>query len=265
MFSIFQFIRVIPGITGHWLMGTEMALSVVVSTARTFIMLVYYKLYTSMDLNIIITISAIPQIFLSWVFTLLIFAWVAILKKAEDVSFKKFVPYLIGINVVLIVAQTTFYVLLAFTSQHSHEIATIGATLASAVNVTLSIFFGIYGYKLVRALTRDFASKFAPKLVFVGASFSTALVLQSIVVMVSTYLPDVWEKHFILLNSVYFSLDVVMLITMHALFFAPINAIKNTAVSRTGTKLTRAKTRKGKRGKKGFTRTTTISTRRPKV
>jgi hypothetical protein len=78
-FSLFQEVRIWywKAVKKYWLMSVEHALIFIYAVLRALNQLVYYRLYLSVTLSTQVLVSGIPYLFMSWIFSFVIVAWVS--------------------------------------------------------------------------------------------------------------------------------------------------------------------------------------------
>ena len=110
-----------------------------------------------------------------------------------------------------------------------------GIFIISCVSLGYSIFFMLYGMLLVRSLTKDFASPYARKLFLVAITCSICFLLESTLLLYSVIDDTNYNNHLITLNSIYFSLDLLVFCIILALFLRSVSeATKASSMAKRG-------------------------------
>jgi hypothetical protein len=202
------------------------ALLCVVCAFRIIICVIYYELqHASMRANIefraVAAVSGLPYICMLWLFSLLVTNWAAIYFAARrnDLAglasaFKRVRPHFIRANVFATLLFFALFVTIgASTSAKLHASLTLaGSVIYSIVAFSMSVAFATFGYGVMKQLSKDFKSTSAMRLCNVGMVFCACFSGEAAIWLISGTAPDLFFKHFEVINSVFFSLELIALI-----------------------------------------------------
>ena len=209
----------------HYLMTAEHALVFCISIARAINMAIFYEGYKYLSALTISLLSGLPYLFLSWIFTFVIFAWAAIYHSSlsgsrEEHPFAAYQSKFILFNA--LVSSALFAIAILMSSTGNLDTQTMlyqtGIGIISSVDILFSIFFLLYGLLLVRTLTKDFSSPYARKLFTVAVLLSASFAFSSGLLLFSVIDEPLFNQYFNELNALYFSLDLLCLFIILALF-----------------------------------------------
>jgi hypothetical protein len=87
-----------------------------------------------------------------------------------------------------------------------------GSVIYAIVVFFMSVAFATFGYGVMRQLSKDFKSTSAMRLCKVGMVFCACFSGEAAIWLISGTAPDLFFQHFEVINSVFFSLDLIALI-----------------------------------------------------
>jgi hypothetical protein len=195
----------------------------------------YDSVHAVIGIKTLAIVSSVPYVLLLWITVYLIFTWAAIYsgageKKSGD-PFAKFKrPVIVGNSLVSAVLVAMF-VMASVTedAQQKEKITQAGSLLFASVSCVIAIAFQAYGTLLVRLLTKDFASKSASAIFKLACLFCLSFMGQSVIWAVSTLNSDLFFAKFDIINSVFFSLDLVGHFCVIRMFWKTFNMIREKA------------------------------------
>ena len=192
---------------------------------RIIICVIYYLLRRAevrafIEFKIVAVISGLPYVLMLWLFSLLVLNWAAIYFTARksqlsqmSTAFQKYKPaFFIG-NAVASVFLIALFVTIALSSDaiQRQNITIAGSTIYAIIVTSLSIAFAFFGYGLLVQLSKDFKSSSAEKLCKVGMVFCFCFFGEAVIWMISGTAPELFFTHFNVINSVFFSFDLIAL------------------------------------------------------
>jgi len=241
MVSSFQLARIFrsSGCSGcgrHWLLSVEHALILGVALFRAWNHLNFYVFYPYLSLVQLIITRALPYLFTNWIFTFVIFGWArlyhhstaaAAAGKREEKSLHrsncKYQSIFIGLNSVVSLTLFTLLILMSGSSWNdggSNSLYTAAVSIHAFVSLLYAIIFISYGLLLVRALTKDAASRlYGRQLLTYAIGFSLVFLASSLILFISVVgASSTFTSNVTTFTSIYFTLDLLMLSIVLALF-----------------------------------------------
>eukprot|EP01006_Ploeotia_vitrea_P042402 TRINITY_DN66623_c7_g12_i1.p1 TRINITY_DN66623_c7_g12~~TRINITY_DN66623_c7_g12_i1.p1 ORF type:complete len:1109 (-),score=481.44 TRINITY_DN66623_c7_g12_i1:68-3076(-) len=248
LMALFQMSRVVRSraMKRHWLMAVEHTLVVLFAAFRMVNTYTFFASTSAMGLSLkVITIlSALPYMVMFWIYTLLVFAWLSIYTSATPKGnrrrhdpFRRFRKWFVATNLVIMLIVLVFFVGMSMSessdeASQRYAFALGGSILMGVMSIALAVSFISVGTALVRRLTQDFPSKHARKLFRVATVFSVLFVMQGVLWVLSMALEQMYVEHFVVFNSMFYTLDVALLLTVLALFFKSVTEVyHNSQVS----------------------------------
>jgi hypothetical protein len=192
---------------------------------RIVICVIYYTLQYAtvrayIEFKAVAAISGVPYILMIWLFSTLLISWISIfyavresIASLQGDTFKKWKPYFVVGNVIVTLVFGSLFVLLALSTDAvaRQEMTLAGSLLYASLVLAMSSAYARYGYGLRVELSRDFASQSAQRLCKVGVVFSVCFLGEAIIWVLSGVAPGLFFAHFGLVNSVFFTLDLIAL------------------------------------------------------
>jgi hypothetical protein len=211
--------------TEHGSMLVQHLLLCVVCTFRIILCVIYYALqYSSVRSNIefraVAAISGIPYICMLWLFSFVVTNWATFYyaAKRNDLggiasSFEKVRSHFIGINVIATVLLGSLFVTIgATTNAKLRASLTLAGSITFAIVVfAMSVSYAIAGYGVMKQLSKDFASTSATRTCKVGLVFGLCFFVEAVIWLISGIAPELFFDNFELLNSIFFSFDLIAL------------------------------------------------------
>jgi hypothetical protein len=193
---------------------------------RIVVCVIYYELQhasvrADIEFKAVAAISGLPYIFMLWLFSLLVVNWASIYyaAKRNDLggvgnAFQTWRPYFIGGNVVGTVLLGSLFITIALSEDAKvrSKVTLSGSSIYSIVVFAMSIAFAFFGFGLMVQLSKDFKSQSAQRICKVGMIFCACFVGEAVIWLMSGVSPDAFFANFEVVNSVFFSLDLVALV-----------------------------------------------------
>jgi hypothetical protein len=207
-------------------MLTQHTLVCLICIFRIVVCVIYYELqHASVQANVefkaVAAISGLPYIFMLWLFSLLVTNWASIYYAAKrndlagvSTSFKKFRPYFIVANATGTILFASLFLTIALSTDAKvrSKVTLAGSSIYAIIVFTMSIAFAFFGYGLLEQLSKDFKSSSAERICKVSMIFCACFVGEACIWLLSGSAPDTFFANFEVVNSVFFSLDLVALV-----------------------------------------------------
>jgi hypothetical protein len=129
-------------------------------------------------------------------------------------SFQKLRPYFMGANAVGTLLLGSLFVTIALSTDAKvrSKVTLSGSSIYAIVVFSMSIAFAFFGYGLLVQLSKDFKSSSAERICKVGIIFCACFVGEACIWLLSGVALDAFFANFEVVNSVFFSLDLVALV-----------------------------------------------------
>jgi hypothetical protein len=217
----------------QYTMKAQHTLLCVICIFRIVVCVIYFLLQfesvrVKVEFKAVATLSGIPYILMLWLFSLLVSNWAAIYSAARrsqlhnmQNAFRKLLPYFVAGNALVSLLLLSVFVTIAVTSDSElrTEMTLVGSVVYATLSGLLGLSFARFGYGLLIVLSKDFASKSASRLCKVGAVFASCFVGEASIWLVSAVAPDAFFAYFEMINSIFFSLDLLALLCVLAVTY----------------------------------------------
>jgi hypothetical protein len=184
-------------------------------------MLQYESVRAKIEFKAVAAVSGLPYVLMLWLFSLLVANWASIYyaAKADDLrgignAFDKIRPYFFGANLVASVLFISLFTSLALSddADQRKSLTLTGTVIYAIIVLVLSVAYACYGYGLMVQLSKDFKSSSAERLCKVGVIFCICFAGEAGIWLLSGMASEVFFANFELVNSIFFTLDLIALI-----------------------------------------------------